>query len=464
MAVMPRSEGFRRYFANTSWMFVDRMVRLGAVFITGIYMARALGDTLFGQLNYASGFVGLFVTLTAMGLDEIVVRDLVREPERRDELLGSAALMKFIGSLLLLVLVLAGTFVNGMDRVTVGLVMVIAAAEVLKPLSVIEYHFQSRVEGRLIALVNIVQTAASTLYKVFLCVVLMSTGAQEALTGMGFGFVGSVVAAPLAWFAWSYVVDMGAAAIGFAVAYRRSGHRLRLWRPTVRMMGHLLRESWPLIIYGVALLVHARIDQVMIYDVLKDRIGHDAAYAEVGQYSVALKMIEALGFVPVIVQKSLAPAITRARMEDPAKYQDRLLNQYRLMFLLFVVTAVPLYFLAEPVIVLFYGEPYREAGQLLALFAIRLFFTNMGVAKSSFITNEGLFKYALATAIVGATVNIAMNYFLIPPFKSSGAIIATIGSFLVSTFLLDLLFKGMRANLGWMCQGILGFWKIRQAR
>jgi Na+-driven multidrug efflux pump len=87
----------------------------------------------------------------------------------------------------------------------------------------------------------------------------------------------------------------------------------------------------------------------------------------------------------------------------------------------------------------------------------------MGVAKSSFITNESLFKYSLSTAVVGATVNIVLNYFLIPPFKSSGAIIATIISFFVSTFLMDLLFKETRANLKWMCMGMLSFWKINRA-
>ena len=120
-----RPEGFRKYLHNTSWMFADRVVRLGAVFITAIYMARVLGDQLFGQLNYVSGFVGLFVTLTAMGLDEIVVRDLVRHPEKRDELLGSAAMMKFIGSVILALFVLIGTQVNGMDGFTTMLAMVI---------------------------------------------------------------------------------------------------------------------------------------------------------------------------------------------------------------------------------------------------------------------------------------------------------------------------------------------------
>ncbi|MCB0791117.1 MAG: flippase [Flavobacteriales bacterium] len=439
---MLRTEGFRKYFANTSWMFADRVVRLGTVLVTGIYIARYLGDAQFGQLNYAAGFVGLFFALTAMGLDEIVVRDLVKHPDRRDELLGSAALMKLLGALLLAVLVFAGTFVNHMDGSTTIMVMIIAAAELFKPFSVIEYLFQSQVKGRWISQVNIVQTLVSSAFKLALV----------------------AIQAPLIWFAWAYVVDTLAAAVGFQVAYSGMGLRMREWRTSARVLRHLLQQSWPLIIYGVALFIQARIDQVMIHDVLKHRMGEDEAFAQVGQYSVALKMIEALGFVPVVVQKSLAPAITRARMEDRGKYQDRLLNQYRLMFLLFLVTAVPLYFIAEPLIVWLYKEPYREAGHLLALFGIRLLFTNMGVAKSSFITNESLFKYSLFTALIGAGVNIAMNYLLIPRFEASGAIIATIGSFVISIFLLDLFFKDTRANFGWMMKGMFTFWRLHTVR
>jgi O-antigen/teichoic acid export membrane protein len=461
---MLRSEGFRKYLANTSWMFVDRMVRLAAVFITAVYMARVLGDQLFGQLNYVSGFVGLFTMLTVMGLDEIVVRDLVRHPERRDELLGSAALLKLLGALVLAMLVFVGAHVNGMDRYTVLLAMVIAGAEVLKPFSVIEYHFLARVEGRPMAMANIAQTIASTLFKLVLCALVASPGLRTWLVEHGWGFADSVARRPLEWFAWAYVVDNVAFAVGFSLAYRRTGLPLRAWRATRRMMTHLLQQSWPLIIFGIAIIVHARIDQVMIFEVLKERIGEQAAYAEVGQYSVALKMIEALGFLPVIVQRSLAPAITRARVEDMGKYHDRLLNLYRLMFVLFLVTAVPLFLLAEPMITLLYGDTYSEAGGLLALFAIRLFFTNMGVAKTSWITNESLFKYSLLTAVVGAVVNIGLNYFLIPPFKAHGAIWSTIVSYMVSIFLLDLVSPGTRANLRRMTLGVATFWKLNSVR
>lgn len=432
--------GFRKYFANTSWLFVERVVRLVVVLGTGILVARYLGPELFGQLNYATGFVGLFFALTTMGLDEIVVRDLVKHPDRRDELLGTSAVIKFLGALLLVVLVLVASMVREMDGLTASLVVVIGASELLRPFGVIDWYFMAHVRSKETVVVQMVQVFASAAFKVVM--VLME--------------------APLIAFAWVYVLEGLVLALGYMWMYHKDGTVVRAWRYTRSMARHLLGESWPLIIYGMALYVQAKIDQVMIFDVLADAIGPAAANVEVGQYSNALKMIEALGFLPVIVQRSLAPAITRAKVQGEALYADRLLNQYRLMFLLFLITAVPLYFTAEPIMVVLYGEEFRPAGYLLSLFAIRLLFTNMGVAKASFITNESLFKYSLLTAVVGAAINIGMNYFLIPPFKAIGAIWATIGSFTVSIFLMDLLFASTRRNLGWMLKGMFSFWRIHK--
>jgi len=35
-----RSEGFRRYFANTSWLVAEKVVRIGVAFFVGIRVAR----------------------------------------------------------------------------------------------------------------------------------------------------------------------------------------------------------------------------------------------------------------------------------------------------------------------------------------------------------------------------------------------------------------------------------------
>lgn len=434
-----RSEGFLKYFRNTSWLFVDKVVRLGAVLITSIFVTRYLGPELFGQLNYASAFVGIFFALTAMGLDDILIRDIVRRPDRRDQLMGTAAAIKLGGAVVLFITVMTLAFAKNMDTTTIMMVFLIASAEFLKPLVVVEQYFYSQVKGRTAAQVNMITVIIASLFRLGLI----------------------VVHAPLVWFAWAYIIEMGASAIGFLIAYRREGSTWKNWRYSKETALYLLRQSWPLVIYGLALYVQAKIDQVMIGDILKHTLGEKGALEEVGQYSAALKMIEALGFVPGIVVASLAPAITRARATDRKLYEDRLVNQYRLMFILFLLVSVPLFFIAEPAMVLLFGEKFRMAGYLLSLFAIRLFFTNMGVAKSSFITNESMFKYSLVTAVVGATLNITLNYLLIPTYQSIGAIWAMIGSFFVSIFLVDLFFKEARPNFGWMMKGIFTFWKVR---
>jgi O-antigen/teichoic acid export membrane protein len=185
---------------------------------------------------------------------------------------------------------------------------------------------------------------------------------------------------------------------------------------------------------------------------------------EVGQYSVALKFIEIFGFVPVILMSTFTPAISKAKISGESLYESRLQNLYRLMFIMFLVVGIPIYYFAEDVITLLYGMEYQPAGYLLSLFALRLFFSNMGVGKSIFIVNESLFKYSLLTVVVGAIANIAFNYFLIPLYASAGSILASMLSFIVSIFLIDFFFERARKNQKLMWRGIFSFWKLNNVQ
>ena len=72
-------------------------------------------------------------------------------------------------------------------------------------------------------------------------------------------------------------------------------------------------------------------------------------------------------------------------------------------------------------------------------------------------------RYSLITAVIGASTNIGINYLLVPHYASIGAIYATIISFLVHIFLLDLFVPRMRENLGLMVKGIFTFWRFHRA-
>ena len=82
-------EGYKRYFANTSWMFGGHIVSLLMSFFIGAWVARYLGPENYGILNYSIAFVGIFGFISSLGVDNILTRELVRFKEKRDELLGT---------------------------------------------------------------------------------------------------------------------------------------------------------------------------------------------------------------------------------------------------------------------------------------------------------------------------------------------------------------------------------------
>ena len=426
-----RSSGFKRYFANTSWLMVHRVLNMVVALLVGVYVARYLGPERFGLLSYAGSFVGMFTALATLGLDSIMVRELVKSPERRDELLGTAFWLKVGGTILMWITIAATVPFTNNDTQTNILIVIIAIGVIFQAFNVIDFNYQAIVKSKYVVYSQLFQLAVSSIIKLV--------------------FIG--ISAPLTWFASVFLFDALVHAVGMTVMYLNNTGKVWQWKWRGGTAKELLRDSWPLILSSGAIMIQARIDQVM----LKEMIGSE----EVGQYSVALRMIEAFGFIPMVIYNSLAPSITKAKKLNNTFYRQRLIQLYRLMFLLFLATAIPIYLTARPVVSFLFGEVYTKAGLLLQLFAIRLFFTNLGVARSLFITNNNLFKYSLIVSLIGATSNIALNYLLIPIYSASGALVSTIVSFTLAIFVMDVFYSKTRENFFLMLNGILSFWRLK---
>src|SRR5262245_9709117 len=92
---------------NTGWLFADRVVRMGLGLVISVWMARYLGPSQFGEFNYAIAFVSFFGVAASLGLDSVVVRELVRHPETRDEILATVFVLKLLGGALAFVIALS---------------------------------------------------------------------------------------------------------------------------------------------------------------------------------------------------------------------------------------------------------------------------------------------------------------------------------------------------------------------
>ena len=219
-----------------------------------------------------------------------------------------------------------------------------------------------------------------------------------------------------------------------------------LFRSDTQIAKRLLRDSYPLILAGIFLMIQARIDQVMLKTLIGNR--------ELGYYSAALRLIEALGFLPTIFVGSLFPAIINSKGSSQELYEIRLSQLYRLMMAIFLISATPIFLFGNWIISIVYKSAFASAGPLLSLMSSRLLFTNFGVARNAYLTAENRTGYALITMIVGAILNASLNFLLIPKYQGNGAIFAALISFTFSTFLIDFLHPPNQKNAARMLKAL----------
>ena len=421
-----------KYFKNTSWLFAEKILRMIVGLLVGVWVARYLGPEQFGLLSYALSFVALFSIIATFGLDEIVVRELVKDDSRRDDLIGTAFWLKLCGAFVVLLLLAFAVIFTSNDNNTNTLIFIIASTLIFQSFNVIDFYFQSKVMGKFIVYANLISLFVSSIVKITLIL-------NDA----------SLIA-----FAWVVLFDgfiLACAFIYFFLIHSTFKiNNLIFYKSTAI---DLLKDSWPLIFSGAVLMIQARIDQVMIKEMINS--------TEVGYYSAAIRLIEAFGFIPVMLKISLYPSILNSRKDSYDLYQNRLLNFYRLNFLLFLAVAIPLSMFSEQIVILLFGIEYQSVAILLSIMVIRLFFTNMGVARSAYIVSENLMLFSLVTMTLGTITNIVLNYYWIPLYASKGAIIASIISFLVSIFVVDIFYLKTRNNVILQLHGILSFYKLK---
>ena len=376
-------EGFVKYSNNTIWLFIDRIVRLSIGLFVSVWVTRYLGPNDFGLLSFSQSFVGIFAVFASLGLDSILVKHLVDKKIDSSDLLFTAFTLKLIAGFISVILCFFSItfFLKSEDSSL--LISIISISTIFQAFNVVDSFFQSRTLSKYVVFSNIMSFIICSILK---------------LLFVYFDF-------PLIYFALVSIVETFLLALGYLYFFYTNKLQGK-YNFKIDIAKTLLGESWPLILSGGVLMIQARIDQVMLKEMTNN--------LEVGYYSTALRLIEVFGFITVILSNSLSPAIYKAKLISKNLYETRLLNYYRLNFILFLVIAIPIYFFSELIIEVLFGKEFIPAGILLALMSIRLFFTNIGTARGAFIVTEKLFKFSLLAMAIGTIVNICTNYILIP--------------------------------------------------
>jgi polysaccharide transporter, PST family len=391
---------------NTGWLFADRILRMGASLLVGVWVARYLGVKQYGIFNYAYAFVALFSSFATLGLDSVVVHRIVRDQSSKEVILGTAFRLRLFGGLLAVLLTIISIFfLRPSDSTTIALVAILSCAGIFQAFDTIDLWFQSQVQSKYTVVAKNIAFFLVTLLKVSLI----------------------LTKAPLLAFAWATLAEFILSSVGLAIAYRVSGNSLKLWRWSFQTAKVLFKEGLPLILSGITIMIYMKIDQIM----LGEMIGSNA----VGIYSAATRISEIWYFIPTAICSSVAPSIYAAKEKSESLYYQRIRQLLRLLNLIALAIALPMTFLSGTVINLLFGDGYTEAGQILSIHIWASLFVFMGVATSSWFVAEGLTHLSFRRTLIGAITNVILNLILIPKYAGVGAATATVISQAFASFL-----------------------------
>lgn len=396
----------QQVISNTGWLVADNMLRMLLGLVVGIWVARYLGPASFGELNYALALVGMFSVIASLGIDGNIVRDLVRESQKQSEILGTAFRLKIAGAVVsALACVSVVSILRPQHPQTIWLVAILSAGMVFLAVETISLWFQAQVQSKY------------TVYAKNLAYVL------GALIRVGL----ILNKAPLIAFAWAGLVETSLAAFGLVLVYRwKHGCLPTAWTASWSRAKAMLREGWPLLLASVSSMLYLRLDMVMLGEMSGDHA--------VGIYGAATRLSEVWYFLPMAIVSSLQPSLVQARELGFEQYSRRLFQIYRLMAVLSIVVSLLVMFMADPLINLLYGVPYKEAGTVLALHVWASVAVFLGVASSQYLIIENLQKLSFYRTTIGLGCNTILNFILIPYFGAIGAAMATLVSYCFATF------------------------------
>jgi polysaccharide transporter, PST family len=406
---------FQKIIANTGWLFLDKILRMGVGFFVGVWIARYLGPEQFGSYNYALSFVALFAAIAALGLDGIVVRDIAQDPDRRDEILGTAfALRLSAGLITLLAAVTAIWMLRPGDTLMRWLVGILAAVTVFQAFDVIDFLFQAQVRSKF------------SIYA--------KNGSFLVFTVVKIGLI--LLEMPLIAFAWVGLAEVIGSAVGLIMVYRRTGNTFASWKIRSATARRLLHDSWPLMFAYLSYWVYMRIDQVMIGSILDDHA--------VGIYSVATRIFEIPLSLFLLISTSCFPVLTELYARDKAVFWIRYSQiTYFYTIVAFILLAC-VYLFGRNAVMLAFGRSYADSYPILTIQILGLIFMANAGLRSAYLTISSNQRLIFATTVFSAVANVVMNLFLIPRFHAAGAAWANALTQMISLLILNAVFSETR--------------------
>ena len=386
----------QRIAKNTAALFAAQFVTAILGLVLSIFIARCLGDVIFGKYSFALAFVAIFAVFSDLGYNTLLIREIARDKSQASKYLNNVISMRALLSLVIFALIVITINLLSYPAYTKNVVYLFGIYTLLVSFSaVFKVTFRAfekmEYEAGITILANIIRVSLGLL-------VLL----------LGYGLVELALV-----FLFSGVFDV---LFSLFVCERkfvkpRIDLDFGFWKSTIKV-------ALPLSITGISLLIYTRIDTVMLSAMKGDAV--------VGWYNAAYNLVLAFKPIPQLFMNALFPLMSSYFVSSKESLKITSEKSFKYLFILGLPLALGITLLADKFILLCYGQQFSNSIIALKILAWDSFLYFLWFNGSFILIAANKQNLWVVAAVSTALVNIIANLLLIPHLSYVGAAIATI--------------------------------------
>ena len=410
---------------NSIWIISEKIFQMIISLFVNRIVAEYLQPENYGTLNYVISLVTFFTSLCTLGLDAIIINEIINKKDKQGEILGTSIFMRLISSFISTVLIVIVVLFLKPNNNTI-LIMAILQSMCLffHAFDSLNIWYQSKLKSKYTSIIAFITYIIVALYRVYIVVTEKS----------------------LEWFALYNVLSVFLTSMLTLGLYKKQkGPKLQINRSIIKP---LLKKSYPFILSGLMIAIYGQTDKIMLGSFMPDMTG-------VGLYSVAITITNLWSFIPSAIITSFRPTIISAKLESNEKYIKRLKQLYSIILWVNIAYALFVTLFADIIINVLYGEAYIGAKIPLLLAVWSGGFSYIGVARDIWFVSEGYQKYSTWISLAGCLTNVILNYLMIPVLGIVGAALATTITQIMTGLISTLFFKKTRINTKYILESVI---------
>lgn len=390
------SENKKKVFANLFWAMLGKVVNMAGALLVGILVARYLGPSQYGLMNYVISYVALFTIISSFGLDDIEIRELSKNPENKNKILGTCFRIRLAFATLALLLIITTLFIYKTDKFTTCMILLYSVTLYTGCFNIIRNFFTSIVKNEYVVKSEITRTLIGACIKIFLL----------------------WIKAPLEYFIAATMFDTMLVASGYFISYKKIIGKISEWKFDRTRVYFYIKESFPLVLSGAAVIVYQRIDQVMIGNMIDKE--------SVGYFATAGKFLDLILFLPMVLTQTITPLLVRAKESNIDEYNQKKQQFVNVVVWVSIILSAFVSLCAYWLIVLTFGEKYLLAVPILQIMAFKTVGMALSSSSGQIIIMESIQKWAFIRNLIGCLICIGLNLILIPRYGVIGSAWVTI--------------------------------------